>query len=111
MAHFQPDLAFAGILANKLGSARHAEILRDSLPADIRWFGGLPRSPDIALPSRHLGLVQADELADLDARLNAAAAPSGSHSGCVPRSLTFGGDASNRAMRQYGAGPLPVGHH
>ena len=74
LAKFQPDLAFAGVLANKLGSARHGEILRDSLPADIRWFGALPRSADIALPSRHLGLVQAAELADLDARLDAAAA-------------------------------------
>ena len=74
LAKFQPDLAFAGVLANKLGSARHGEILRDSLPSEIRWFGALPRSADIALPSRHLGLVQAAELADLDARLDAAAA-------------------------------------
>ena len=90
LAHFQPDLAFAGILANKLGSARHAEILRDSLPADIRWFGGLPRSPDIALPSRHLGLVQADELADLDARLDAAAAAlADSVDDALPASVSF----------------------
>lgn len=74
LAHFQAGLPFAGVLGNKLGSARHGEILRDSLPDDIRWFGALPRSADIALPSRHLGLVQAAELADLDARLDAAAA-------------------------------------
>lgn len=70
---FQPDLPFAGVLANRVGSARHGEILRDSLPESIRWYGALPRSLDVELPSRHLGLVQAEELADLDARLDAAA--------------------------------------
>src|SRR5690606_38156879 len=70
---FQPDLPFAGVLANRVGSARHGEILRDSLPEAIRWYGALPRSAEVELPSRHLGLVQAEELADLDARLNAAA--------------------------------------
>ncbi|HAO77150.1 MAG TPA: cobyrinate a,c-diamide synthase, partial [Pseudomonas sp.] len=64
---------FAGVLANRVGSTRHGEILRDSLPESIRWYGALPRSLDVELPSRHLGLVQAEELADLDARLDAAA--------------------------------------
>jgi len=70
---FQPDLPFAGVLANRVGSTRHGEILRDSLPESTRWYGALPRSLDMELPSRHLGLVQAEELADLDARLDAAA--------------------------------------
>ncbi|CAB5557242.1 cobyrinate a,c-diamide synthase [Stutzerimonas stutzeri] len=70
---FQLDLPFAGVLANRVGSTRHGEILRDSLPESIRWYGALPRSVDVELPSRHLGLVQAEELADLDARLDAAA--------------------------------------
>ncbi len=73
LASFQPDLSFSGVLANRVGSTRHGEILRDSLPEAIRWYGALPRSTDVELPSRHLGLVQADELADLDARLDAAA--------------------------------------
>ena len=73
LASFQPDLPFSGVLANRVGSTRHGEILRDSLPEAIRWYGALPRSADVELPSRHLGLVQADELADLDARLDAAA--------------------------------------
>lgn len=77
MAHglssFQPDLPFAGVLANRIGSARHGEMLRDSLPPSMRWYGALPRTAEVELPSRHLGLVQAGELADLDARLDAAA--------------------------------------
>ncbi|CAM5601585.1 Hydrogenobyrinate a,c-diamide synthase OS=Stutzerimonas stutzeri OX=316 GN=cobB PE=3 SV=1 [Stutzerimonas stutzeri] len=73
LASFQADLPFTGVLANRVGSARHGEILRDSLPAPLRWYGALPRSAEVELPSRHLGLVQAEELADLDARLDAAA--------------------------------------
>ncbi|MCQ4261864.1 cobyrinate a,c-diamide synthase [Stutzerimonas stutzeri] len=73
MSSFQPDLPFDGVLANRVGSVRHGDILRDSLPPSIRWYGALPRSAEVELPSRHLGLVQAEELADLDTRLDAAA--------------------------------------
>lgn len=73
LASFQADLPFAGVLANRTGSLRHGEILRDSLPPGMTWFGALPRDAKMTLPSRHLGLVQAEELADLDSRLDAAA--------------------------------------
>ncbi|MCW1937618.1 cobyrinate a,c-diamide synthase [Pseudomonas sp. MDMC_285] len=73
LATFQPDLPFAGVLGNRVASTCHGDILRDALPPSIRWFGALPRSAAVELPSRHLGLVQAAELADLDARLDAAA--------------------------------------
>lgn len=73
LASFQPGLPFSGVLANRVGSERHGQILADALPESIRWYGALPRSAEMELPSRHLGLVQADELADLDARLDAAA--------------------------------------
>ncbi|SEI65751.1 hydrogenobyrinic acid a,c-diamide synthase (glutamine-hydrolysing) /cobyrinate a,c-diamide synthase [Azotobacter beijerinckii] len=90
LATFQADLPFAGVLANRVGSARHGEILRDSLPAHLPWYGALPRSADIELPSRHLGLVQAGELADLDARLDAAAEALAASAGTdLPPSLVF----------------------
>ncbi|TLX59575.1 cobyrinate a,c-diamide synthase [Stutzerimonas nosocomialis] len=73
MATYQPDLPFSGVLGNRVGSLRHGEILRAAVPDGIRWYGALPRSAEFELPSRHLGLVQAEELADLDARLDAAA--------------------------------------
>lgn len=73
LASYRPGLQVAGVLANRVGSAGHAALLRESLPAGMRWFGALPRDEGMALPSRHLGLVQADELADLDARLDRAA--------------------------------------
>lgn len=69
LATYRPGLPFAGVLANQVGSAGHAQMLQESLPPGMRWFGALPRENDGALPSRHLGLVQADEVADLPARL------------------------------------------
>ncbi|MBT9529756.1 MAG: cobyrinate a,c-diamide synthase [Pseudomonas sp.] len=90
LANFQLDLPFAGVLANRTGSLRHGDILRDSLPPALRWFGALPRSSSVELPRRHLGLIQAQELADLDARLDAAAdAIAASASTELPESVSF----------------------
>jgi cobyrinic acid a,c-diamide synthase len=73
LARFRPSLAFAGVIANRVGSERHAGMLRASLPPDIPFLGALPRIAEASIPSRHLGLVQADEILDLDARLDATA--------------------------------------
>ena len=69
LATYRPNLPFAGVLANRVASARHTAMLRDSLPAGMGWFGALPRSED-SLPERHLGLLQAAEIDDLAARLD-----------------------------------------
>ncbi|BAP41084.1 cobyrinic acid a,c-diamide synthase [Pseudomonas sp. StFLB209] len=73
LARYQPDLPFAGVLANRVGTVRHAQLLENSLTEGLRWYGALSRETGIELPSRHLGLVQASELNDLDTRLDAAA--------------------------------------
>jgi cobyrinic acid a,c-diamide synthase len=73
LARYQPDLPFAGVLANRVGTVRHAQLLEGSLTEGLRWYGALSRETGIELPSRHLGLVQASELNDLDVRLDAAA--------------------------------------
>ena len=73
LSTFRPGLQFAGVLANRVGSASHAQMLKDSLPAHLRWFGAMPRSAEFALPERHLGLVQASEVAQLDERIALAA--------------------------------------
>jgi len=69
LATFRPALPFAGVLANCVGSTRHAQMLQESLPAGMTWFGALPRS-DVSLPERHLGLLPADEIDDLSALLD-----------------------------------------
>jgi len=73
LASYQPGLPFSGVLANHVGSARHGDMLRDSLPPGQRWYGAVPRDADAALPERHLGLLQAAEIDDLMARLDRAA--------------------------------------
>ena len=57
-----PRLRLAGVVANRVGSARHAEILAEALAAvGVPFFGYLPNSPNLELPERHLGLVLAGE--------------------------------------------------
>lgn len=70
LAHYRAGLPFSGVLANKVGSAYHAELLRESLPPGMVWYGALPRDTDATLPERHLGLLQAAEIPDLDTRLD-----------------------------------------
>lgn len=89
LAHYRPGLAFAGVLANRIGSDSHAQMLRESLPEGVRWFGALPRDEAMGMPSRHLGLVQADEVADIDARLDRAAEALGRLNPEMPAEVAF----------------------
>ncbi|NEX19981.1 cobyrinate a,c-diamide synthase [Thiorhodococcus mannitoliphagus] len=73
LASYRPVLRFRGVLANQVASARHEEMLRAGIPDSVSYLGSLPRLAEAALPSRHLGLVQAAEIADLEQRLEAAA--------------------------------------
>jgi cobyrinic acid a,c-diamide synthase len=73
LAHFRAPMRFAGVIANRVGGERHAQMLFESLPADIPALGWLPRAAEIAFPERHLGLLGADEVSDLDERITRAA--------------------------------------
>ncbi|MCB1357028.1 MAG: cobyrinate a,c-diamide synthase [Maritimibacter sp.] len=64
----------AGVILNKLGSPRHETMLRTALaPLGLPVLGALHRQAGLVQPSRHLGLVQAGERADLDAWLDRVA--------------------------------------
>jgi cobyrinic acid a,c-diamide synthase len=69
LTRFRPGLPVAGVLANRVGSARHRSMLTEALPADLPFLGALNRDAGLELPHRHLGLWQAAEIADLDTRL------------------------------------------
>ena len=67
-----PSVRVAGVILNNVGSPRHEAMLRRAL-AGITVFGAIPRDGAISQPSRHLGLVQAQERPDLEDFLEAAA--------------------------------------
>ena len=73
LQNFREGLAFAGVLANRVASAGHAEMLEAGLRDASQWRGALMRSDAFTLPERHLGLVVASELSDAIQRLDAAA--------------------------------------
>ncbi|WP_084613873.1 cobyrinate a,c-diamide synthase [Roseicyclus elongatus] len=57
----------AGVILNHVAGARHEMMIREEMARlGITVFGALPRRSDLALPSRHLGLVQAEEQPDLE---------------------------------------------
>ncbi|WP_224007388.1 cobyrinate a,c-diamide synthase [Aureimonas sp. SA4125] len=68
------DMALAGVILNRVGSARHAGMLEQAIaPLGLPVLGVLPADPGLSLPERHLGLVQAMEHADLEGFLGRAA--------------------------------------
>jgi cobyrinic acid a,c-diamide synthase len=74
LANFRDDVEFAGLIANNCGSDRHRQLIADELPETLPLLASLPRSEQVALPERHLGLVQAHEVAaELETRFEAGA--------------------------------------
>lgn len=69
----QGKTTVAGVLANRVASSGHAEMLKVSLRDPEQWQGALMRDAAVSLPERHLGLVMSTELTDAHARLEAAA--------------------------------------
>ena len=66
-----PALQVAGVLLNRVASPRHRARVEAAMAAcGIPVFGAIGRDPRLALPERHLGLVQAGEHGDLPARLD-----------------------------------------
>lgn len=73
-ARHRADVDVAAVILNHVASARHEAMLRTALaPTGVPVLGAVPRAPSLALPARHLGLVQAGERDDLHAFLDAAA--------------------------------------
>jgi len=69
--HFHPDLQFAGVIFNRVGSERHAAMLREvATEAGIECLGCVPKSAQLEQGSRYLGLdfsqaAETDELLHL----------------------------------------------
>ena len=68
---YDPRVTIAGVILNKVASARHRRLVEAGMErAGLPVLGVLMRDAQLVLPERHLGLVQAGETADLAARLD-----------------------------------------
>jgi cobyrinic acid a,c-diamide synthase len=67
-AAHDPAVRVAGVVLNRIGSERHRAFVTEAIAAlGVPVLGALPRLAELALPERHLGLVQATEHRDLAA--------------------------------------------
>ena len=70
-----PAVRIAGVVLNRVGSERHREFTAEAVAAaGLPVYGAVPRDAALALPERHLGLVQASEHAGLAGYLDRLAA-------------------------------------
>jgi cobyrinic acid a,c-diamide synthase len=68
-ATHRPPVPLAGVIFNRVSSARHRVLLTAAVSRhlpEIACLGALPADPALILPSRHLGLVPAGEVEDAE---------------------------------------------
>lgn len=61
-ATYRPGVSIAGVILNRVSSARHERVLRDACAqAGLEAVGAVPGAAALEVPARHLGLVPAAE--------------------------------------------------
>ena len=73
LTHYDPELQVAGVVANRVASDRHEQLLQESVRESDQLLAVFRRDADISMPERHLGLQLAQEQSDLEQRLDRAA--------------------------------------
>ncbi len=64
-ATYDSEIRLGGVILNRVGSARHEQVLRAACDrVGLPVLGALPRMAELAVPSRHLGLIPAVEHGD-----------------------------------------------
>jgi cobyrinic acid a,c-diamide synthase len=69
---FRRGVKISGVILNKVASERHHRMLAAAIPKDL-LIGAVRSLSGLEIPSRHLGLKQAQELTDLQAFIASAA--------------------------------------
>ena len=69
---YMPELNIAGVILNKLSGNEHYQFLKEIIEqkTGVRCLGYLPSNKAFGLESRHLGLMQAEEVGDLTERID-----------------------------------------
>jgi cobyrinic acid a,c-diamide synthase len=79
-AAHDPTIRIAGVILNRVASERHRALVAAAIAGlGIPVLGAVPREAALALPERHLGLVQAREHPDLTALIERLAAMAERH--------------------------------
>lgn len=79
-SNFRTSTRIAGVILNRVSSQRHFQILQSGFQnADITVFGHVRTDQTLALPARHLGLVQAGEHPEIETFLDHTAERVTSH--------------------------------
>nr|WP_320011141.1 cobyrinate a,c-diamide synthase [uncultured Desulfobulbus sp.] len=62
-ATLDPSLRLAGVICNRVGSAKHRQMIADAIETfcEVPVLGFLPRNEAVSIPSRHLGLHMGEE--------------------------------------------------
>ncbi len=69
--NYRADIQIVGVILNNVSSVRHQKLLESEIKkTEVPILGILPRSSEILIPERHLGLVQAEEFKDIQERLD-----------------------------------------
>jgi len=101
LARYRPGLPFAGVVANGVAGDYHRRLLAEGLAPATPLLGHLPRTNELTLPERHLGLIRAGELADLESRLERAAdALAASALADLPPAVAFDAGAAAPSARR-----------
>ena len=67
---YNKNLNFAGVILNFVSSKRHENLISDGMKkVGINILGSIPRQKELVLPERHLGLVQANEIEDIEIKI------------------------------------------
>jgi cobyrinic acid a,c-diamide synthase len=101
------DIKIGGLILNRVATPRHETLLRDALSVlDIPILGIVPPSPELHLPERHLGLVQAGEHEALEAFVAGAARIATSHIDIAALALFGGHKSPENSVQAVAIAPL-----
>lgn len=71
---YRSDIDLAGVILNNVAGAYHEHVVADAIRAGgVPVLGAIAHVPDLTLPERHLGLLQASETADIAKRIDGIA--------------------------------------